>query len=69
MDTSIELQQRIRDLLERRPEILDAYLFGSTARGVASPLADVALLHRLLNHHLGDFEEFSRHVDAFLARS
>jgi uncharacterized protein YutE (UPF0331/DUF86 family) len=27
---------------------------------------DVELLHRLLNHHLGDFETFSRQVEDFL---
>lgn len=36
-----ELYGRLRELLEARPEVLDAYLFGSTARGSQSPLADL----------------------------
>ncbi len=35
------LEDRLRSLLEGRPEVLDAYLFGSTARGSRSPRADV----------------------------
>jgi hypothetical protein len=35
------LKDRLRHLLEVRPEVLDAYLFGSTARGSHSPRADV----------------------------
>ncbi len=40
-DTPTPLQRRLRDALAARPEVLDAHLFGSTARGTASSLADV----------------------------
>ena len=33
--------QRVRDVLERRDEVLDGYLFGSQARGDAGVLSDV----------------------------
>ncbi len=32
---------RLRELLEPRPEILEAYLFGSTARGAEQPHSDL----------------------------
>jgi len=35
------LTQRIAELLERRPEVLEGYLFGSQARGEASSRSDV----------------------------
>ena len=36
-----ELIERIRDALERRPEVIDAYLFGSHARGEARAHSDL----------------------------
>ncbi len=36
-----EVVRHLVELLEERPEILDAYLFGSTARGTRSPMADI----------------------------
>jgi predicted nucleotidyltransferase len=36
-----ELVARLRDCLEGRPEILEAYLFGSSARDEAQPHSDV----------------------------
>ena len=36
-----ELVERIRATLSPRPEILDAYLFGSQARGDAQPHSDI----------------------------
>lgn len=35
------LEAELRAALERRPEVLVAYLFGSTTRGSAGPLSDV----------------------------
>ena len=37
MDT---LRERLAEALERRPEVLEAYLFGSQARGQAQPHSD-----------------------------
>jgi len=36
-----DLDQRIAKVLEPRPEILEAYLFGSHAQGVAQPHSDI----------------------------
>jgi predicted nucleotidyltransferase len=36
-----ELEQRLRRALERRPEVLEAYLFGSQASGRAQPHSDI----------------------------
>lgn len=36
-----ELEDRLRAALERQPEVLVAYLFGSAARGRPGPLSDV----------------------------
>lgn len=36
-----ELEDRLRTALERHPEVLVAYLFGSAARGRPGPLSDV----------------------------
>lgn len=36
-----QLMRRLREALERRPEILDGYLFGSHARGEARAHSDV----------------------------
>lgn len=41
MDDSRALQNRLVGLLEPRPEILEAYLFGSCARGDAASHSDV----------------------------
>ncbi len=41
MKTSQSLEQRIASLLEPRHEVLEAYLFGSHARGTAQPHSDV----------------------------
>ncbi len=35
-----EQRKSVRDILERHPEILVAYLFGSRARGTAGPMSD-----------------------------
>lgn len=35
------LRARLTELLSRRPEVLEAYLFGSFARGAAQPHSDV----------------------------
>ena len=35
------LDQRIAKVLEARPEVLEAYLFGSHAQGVAQPHSDI----------------------------
>lgn len=35
------LRERLTGALERRPEVLEAYLFGSRARGTAQPHSDV----------------------------
>jgi len=35
------LRERIGEALDRRPEVLEAYLFGSQARGSATPRSDV----------------------------
>ena len=35
------LDQRIAKVLEPRPEVLEAYLFGSHARGTAQPHSDI----------------------------
>ena len=35
------LDQRIAKVLEPRPEVLEAYLFGSHAQGVAQPHSDI----------------------------
>jgi len=39
--TRDEIEARLRDALARREEILEAYLFGSAARGEAQPHSDV----------------------------
>jgi len=39
--THEELVETLTRALAARPEVLDAYLFGSTARGTAGPLSDV----------------------------
>lgn len=36
-----ELDRRLRPVLERRPEVLAAFVFGSAARGTAGPLSDI----------------------------
>jgi len=39
--TRDQIATRIREVVERRPEVVVAYLFGSVARGTAGPLSDV----------------------------
>ena len=39
--TAAHVVERLREELERWPEVLDAYLFGSVARGEAQPHSDV----------------------------
>lgn len=39
--TGEELEQRLRERLEREADVLVAYLYGSRARGKAGPLSDV----------------------------
>jgi predicted nucleotidyltransferase len=39
----MELIRRARGVLEGHPDVHDAYLFGSHARGTAGPLSDVDL--------------------------
>ena len=41
MNPRQDLDQRIAKVLEPRPEVLEAYLFGSHARGVAQPHSDI----------------------------
>lgn len=41
MASVVDLQDELRAVLERRPEVLVAYLFGSVARGTSGPLSDV----------------------------
>lgn len=41
MDTEIRLAERITDVLSARREILEAYLFGSLARGAGQAHSDV----------------------------
>ncbi len=36
-----QIQARLREILESRPEILEAYLFGSVSRGNAQPHSDL----------------------------
>ena len=36
-----EIVERVRTVLERRPEVLEGYLFGSVARGESQPHSDV----------------------------
>jgi predicted nucleotidyltransferase len=38
---SADVADRLRRALERRPEVLEAYVFGSTARGAATAHSDV----------------------------
>jgi predicted nucleotidyltransferase len=40
-DTASHLIEQLREDLERCPEVLEAYLFGSVARGDAQPHSDV----------------------------
>lgn len=40
-NTCQSLEQRIASLLEPRPEVLEAYLFGSHAHGTAQPHSDI----------------------------
>jgi hypothetical protein len=40
-DAVHEIQERVREALDERPEILEAYLFGSTARGHVQPHSDL----------------------------
>jgi predicted nucleotidyltransferase len=40
-DTASHLIEQLREELERCPEVLEAYLFGSVARGDAQPHSDV----------------------------
>ncbi len=42
-----ELRRRLTEALERRPEVLEAYLFGSHARGEAQPHSDVDVAVRI----------------------
>ncbi len=52
------LRQLLRSLLATRPEVLAAFLFGSTARGAAGPLSDldigVLLAADTARHHRSD---------------
>ena len=41
MNPRQDLDQRIAKVLEPRPEVLEAYLFGSHAQGVAQPHSDI----------------------------
>lgn len=41
MDPCQSISQRIACVLKPRPEVLDAYLFGSYARGAAQPHSDI----------------------------
>jgi len=41
MDAATDLVRRLRTRLEREPDIVFAYLFGSQARGKTGPLSDV----------------------------
>lgn len=41
MNPRQDLHQRIAKVLEPRPEVLEAYLFGSHAQGVAQPHSDI----------------------------
>ncbi len=41
MNLCRSLDQRIAKVLEPRPEVLEAYLFGSYAQGVAQPHSDI----------------------------
>jgi predicted nucleotidyltransferase len=54
-----ELEANLRGRLERHPDVLVAYLFGSSARGTAGPLSDVdvAVLLR------GDGDPSRRHLE------
>jgi predicted nucleotidyltransferase len=62
------LVERLGRFLDERPEILEAYLFGSRARGDAQPHSDVDvnLVHVLLNERLEDLAEFVRRIEARL---
>jgi len=39
--TRDEIEARVNEVVERRPEVVVAYMFGSVARGTAGPLSDV----------------------------
>jgi len=74
--------EKIRATLELRPEVLEAYLFGSFARGEAGPTSDIdvavflddaldasargLLVAELLRTRLDDFVELPRRIDAQL---
>lgn len=62
--------KRLRQYLLGRPEVLDAYLFGSFARGSEEQHSDldVAIVHRLLSDGLDDFNEFAAHVNRFISQ-
>jgi predicted nucleotidyltransferase len=54
-----DLERRLRERLEREPDVLVAYLYGSQARGRAGPLSDVDVA--ILLREDGDL--FQRRLD------
>ena len=65
------LTERLVDVLDPRKEILEAYLFGSHARGQAQPHSDVdvGVVARVLTENLDDFDEIARCVERHLNES
>jgi predicted nucleotidyltransferase len=78
--TSAELASRAGSTLESRAEVLEAYLFGSAARGEAQPHSDVDIavyVDRELAPRgaygygaelTGDFAAFAEYVEHWLER-
>lgn len=54
-----DLRTRLREALEREPDVLVAYLFGSHARGTSGPLSDVDVAVLLSD----DADPFKRRLD------